>query len=121
MPEYDFTTHSRKTTMRQIYGAEVVIFEGIMVAACVARRWRRIRAPPSSRNVCAAQAFANRELLALMDMKIFVDTDSDIRLVRRLRRDICERKRDVFGARCGRPFCEGQAGASPTSSGGRCY
>lgn len=35
--------------------------------------------------------------LQLMDMKIFVDTDSDIRLVRRLRRDISERGRDIEG------------------------
>lgn len=33
----------------------------------------------------------------LLDMKIFVDTDSDIRLVRRLRRDITERGRDIEG------------------------
>lgn len=33
----------------------------------------------------------------LLDMKIFVDTDSDIRLVRRLRRDITERGRDIDG------------------------
>lgn len=36
-------------------------------------------------------------LLKLLDMKIFVDTDSDIRLVRRLRRDITERGRDIEG------------------------
>lgn len=35
--------------------------------------------------------------LQLLDMKIFVDTDSDIRLVRRLRRDISERGRDIEG------------------------
>lgn len=35
--------------------------------------------------------------LQLLDMKIFVDTDSDIRLVRRLRRDITERGRDIEG------------------------
>ncbi len=42
-----------------MYGANVIIFEGIL-------------------------AFANKELLNLMDLKVFVDTDSDIRLVRRL-------------------------------------
>lgn len=36
-------------------------------------------------------------LIQLLDMKIFVDTDSDIRLVRRLRRDISERGRDIEG------------------------
>ena len=41
--------------------------------------------------------FANQELLKIMDMKVFVDTDSDIRLARRLRRDIAERGRDLTG------------------------
>lgn len=36
-------------------------------------------------------------LLQLLDMKVFVDTDSDIRLVRRLKRDISERGRDISG------------------------
>jgi uridine kinase len=40
-------------------------------------------------------AFATKELLDLMDIKIFVDTDADIRLARRLRRDIVERGRSI--------------------------
>lgn len=36
-------------------------------------------------------------LLQLLDMKVFVDTDSDIRLVRRLKRDISDRGRDING------------------------
>lgn len=40
-------------------------------------------------------AFAYKQLLDLMDIKIFVDTDSDIRLARRLRRDIQERGRSI--------------------------
>nr|XP_028591303.1 uridine-cytidine kinase-like 1 isoform X2 [Podarcis muralis] len=72
IPIYDFTTHSRKKEWKTLYGANVIIFEGIM-------------------------AFADKELLKLLDMKIFVDTDSDIRLVRRLRRDIGERGRDIEG------------------------
>lgn len=39
--------------------------------------------------------FSDEKLMQLMDMKIFVDTDSDIRLVRRLKRDISERGRDI--------------------------
>ena len=39
----------------------------------------------------------NRELRELMDLRIFVDTDSDIRLARRLKRDIAERGRDLVG------------------------
>ncbi|XP_032950980.1 uridine-cytidine kinase-like 1 isoform X7 [Rhinolophus ferrumequinum] len=61
-----------KSVKKTLYGANVIIFEGIM-------------------------AFADKTLLELLDMKIFVDTDSDIRLVRRLRRDISERGRDIAG------------------------
>lgn len=39
--------------------------------------------------------FATKELLDLLDIKIFVDTDADIRLARRLRRDIIERGRSI--------------------------
>lgn len=72
IPVYDFTTHGRQKEWKNVYGASVIIFEGIM-------------------------AFADKELLQLLDMKIFVDTDSDIRLVRRLKRDITERGRDIEG------------------------
>uniref|UniRef100_A0AAQ5ZVJ1 Uridine-cytidine kinase n=1 Tax=Amphiprion ocellaris TaxID=80972 RepID=A0AAQ5ZVJ1_AMPOC len=72
IPVYDFTTHRRQKDWKNVYGASVIIFEGIM-------------------------SFADKELLQLLDMKIFVDTDSDIRLVRRLRRDITERGRDIEG------------------------
>ncbi|KAM9316308.1 uridine-cytidine kinase-like 1 [Gastrophryne carolinensis] len=72
VPVYDFTTHSRRKEWKIVYGANVIIFEGIL-------------------------SFANKELLKLLDMKVFVDTDSDIRLVRRLKRDITERGRDIVG------------------------
>ncbi|XP_071386679.1 uridine-cytidine kinase-like 1 isoform X4 [Centroberyx affinis] len=72
VPVYDFTSHCRRKEWKTVYGANVVIFEGIL-------------------------AFANKELLKLLDMKVFVDTDSDIRLVRRLKRDISERGRDISG------------------------
>ncbi|XP_034761858.1 uridine-cytidine kinase-like 1 isoform X1 [Acipenser ruthenus] len=72
IPVYDFTTHGRQKEWKIVYGASVIIFEGIM-------------------------SFADKELLKLLDMKIFVDTDSDIRLVRRLRRDITERGREIEG------------------------
>lgn len=42
-------------------------------------------------------SFVSPELRKLMDLKVFVDTDSDIRLARRLRRDISERGRDLEG------------------------
>ncbi|XP_035242953.1 uridine-cytidine kinase-like 1 isoform X6 [Anguilla anguilla] len=72
IPMYDFTTHGRQKEWKNVYGASVIIFEGIM-------------------------SFSDKELLQLLDMKIFVDADSDIRLVRRLRRDITERGRDIEG------------------------
>ncbi|XP_065897739.1 uridine-cytidine kinase-like 1 [Dysidea avara] len=72
IPVYDFSTHSRAKYTRTMYGANVLIFEGIL-------------------------SFTSKDLRELMDMKVFVDTDSDIRLARRLRRDISERKRDLEG------------------------
>ncbi|XP_051909582.1 uridine-cytidine kinase-like 1 [Hippocampus zosterae] len=72
VPVYDFTSHSRRKEWKTVYGANVVIFEGIL-------------------------AFANKELLKLLDMKVFVDTDSDIRLIRRLKRDVSQRGRDIGG------------------------
>lgn len=55
-----------------MYGANVIIFEGILT-------------------------FYNPQVMNLLDMKIFVDTDADVRLVRRLRRDIAQRGRDLEG------------------------
>lgn len=72
VPIYNFVTHSREQGTKTMYGANVVIFEGILV-------------------------FHSSEVLKLLDMKIFVDTDADVRLARRLRRDISQRGRDLDG------------------------
>jgi len=72
VPVYNFKTHSREKLWKTIYGANVVIFEGIL-------------------------SFSSPKLLDLLDMKVFVDTDSDIRLARRLKRDITERGRAIEG------------------------
>ncbi|KAG1688579.1 Uridine-cytidine kinase-like 1 [Nymphon striatum] len=72
VPIYSFTTHAREKNKNKMYGANVIIFEGIL-------------------------SFHDRQLLEIMDMKLFVDTDSDIRLARRLRRDLLERGRDLEG------------------------
>ncbi|KAK8734013.1 hypothetical protein OTU49_006297, partial [Cherax quadricarinatus] len=72
VPIYNFLTHSRETRTKTMYGANVIIFEGIL-------------------------AFYSPDVLKLLDMKIFVDTDSDERLVRRLQRDIAERGRELDG------------------------
>ena len=68
MPVYDFTTHSRKEETVLIEPQPVILVDGILI-------------------------FVERELRVLFDVKIFVDTDPDIRFIRRLQRDIIERKR----------------------------
>ncbi|ORX53580.1 uridine kinase [Hesseltinella vesiculosa] len=72
LPKYNFSKHNREDTTTSIYGANVIIFEGIF-------------------------ALYSEKIRNLMDLKIFVDTDADIRLARRLQRDIVERGRDVQG------------------------
>ena len=67
-PTYDFTNHTRGKATTRIKPAKVIIIEGIMVLYYEALR-------------------------ELMDIKIFVDTDSDLRILRRLKRDITERGR----------------------------
>jgi uridine kinase len=68
LPMYDFTRHRRMDTTVHIEPTRVVIVEGILI-------------------------FAEPELRKLFDVKIFVDTDADVRLIRRLHRDITERGR----------------------------
>lgn len=67
-PVYDFKTHSRLAETRRIDPQPVILVEGILI-------------------------FADKQLRELMDVKIFVDTDSDLRFIRRLQRDIGERGR----------------------------
>lgn len=68
MPRYDFRSHSRLPDSTRIEPRKVVVVEGILALAVPALR-------------------------ELMDLKIFVDTDHDLRLIRRLRRDVEERGR----------------------------
>ncbi len=68
MPIYDFKTHTRKTESEHLEPKPVVIVEGILI-------------------------FAELRVLSLMDVRVFVDTPSDVRLIRRLRRDVNERGR----------------------------
>ena len=70
MPVYDFTTHTRTPETRRIEPHRIILLEGILI-------------------------FADEELRRLMDVKIYVDTDADIRFVRRLQRDIAERGRTM--------------------------
>jgi uridine kinase len=68
MPVYDFKTHQRTNQTVRIDPQPVILVEGILI-------------------------FADRELRELFDVKIYVDTDPDIRFIRRLERDIAERGR----------------------------
>lgn len=69
-PAYDFTRHARSTTAERFEPRTALIVEGILV-------------------------FADKRLRELMDIKIFVDADDDIRFIRRLQRDTAERGRTV--------------------------
>jgi uridine kinase len=70
VPLYDFTTHGRLRETRHVAARPVILLEGILI-------------------------LANPELRALMDIRIYVDTDPDIRFIRRLERDIRERGRSL--------------------------
>jgi len=68
MPQYDFATHLRKKETIPISPHKVIMIEGILI-------------------------FENKELRNLLDIKIFVDTDADVRILRRIKRDIQDRGR----------------------------
>lgn len=70
MPTYDYCSHNRAKETIRIEPKTVIILEGILV-------------------------LENRELRDLMDIKIYVDTDADERLIRRIQRDMIERARSI--------------------------
>lgn len=72
VPLYDFATHHRKHETRSVAPCRVIIVEGIL-------------------------ALAEKDIRSRIDLKLFVDTPPDIRLVRRLLRDVQLRGRDVAG------------------------
>ena len=69
-PVYDFSRHNRSDKTIEITPKSVIIVEGILI-------------------------FENKELRDLMDIKIFVDTDADVRLCRRIKRDVNKRGRSL--------------------------
>ena len=69
-PVYDFTVHNRSNETLKIVPKRVIIVEGILI-------------------------FAEPELRKLMDIRIFVDTDADVRLCRRIKRDVNKRGRTL--------------------------
>ena len=74
VPIYDFKSHARLPLRRRVEPAPFVLVEGILL-------------------------FVDRELRELLDIKIFVDTDADIRVLRRVRRDIEQRGRSFQSIR----------------------
>jgi len=70
MPVYEFATHARSEQTRRIAPADVVVIDGILL-------------------------LADAEVRALCDVKVFVDADPDIRLIRRIRRDTVVRGRTL--------------------------
>ena len=70
VPIYDFSTHSRTDRTFKVYPRNVILVEGILI-------------------------FSETTLRELFDVKIFVDTDSDLRFIRRLQRNIAERGRNT--------------------------
>ena len=70
VPVYDFPTHTRTGDIKRVEAKGVIIVDGILV-------------------------LADQRLRDLLDMKIFVDTDADIRFIRRLRRDMRDRGRSL--------------------------
>lgn len=69
-PIYDFEQHNRKKETEVIYPKDIIILEGIMI-------------------------LDDSELRQLLDIKIFVDTDADVRIIRRIVRDIRDRGRTL--------------------------
>ena len=69
-PQYDFTTHTRRRETVAVPARHVIVVEGILL-------------------------FAVPALRDLFDLRLFVDTDDDIRLLRRIRRDTVDRGRDL--------------------------
>ena len=69
-PVYSFVEHTRLNETVEVKPTKVIIIEGILI-------------------------FENKELCDLMNIKVFVDTDGDLRIIRRLLRDVKERGRDL--------------------------
>ena len=70
LPTYDYATYRRLAATERVEARSVIIIDGILI-------------------------FENKELRSTMDIKIYVDTDADERLLRRLRRDLLERHRPI--------------------------
>ena len=69
-PIYDYTVHDRSETVRRVESRDVILLEGILI-------------------------LENEALRSLLDIKLFVDTDADVRILRRIARDVKGRGRSL--------------------------
>ena len=72
MPQYDFERHTRKPARVTVEPSAVIVLEGIL-------------------------ALYDEAVTDLLDLKVYVETDADVRILRRIRRDVVERGRDLEG------------------------
>jgi uridine kinase len=72
MPQYDFASHNRKAERKRVEPTDVVILEGIL-------------------------ALYDETINEMMDLRLYVETDADVRILRRIQRDVIERGRDLEG------------------------
>ncbi|HEX6982390.1 MAG TPA: uridine kinase [Balneolaceae bacterium] len=70
VPDYDFTRHLRKEETKLVQPKQIILVDGILI-------------------------FTEKELRKQMDIKLYVDTEDDVRLMRRIQRDIVERERSL--------------------------
>ena len=72
MPQYDFSIHNRKDEAITVEPTDVILVEGIF-------------------------ALYDERVLDRLDLRVYVETDADVRIIRRIRRDVVERGRDLEG------------------------
>ena len=72
MPEYDFTLHNRKPDRIPIEPTDVIVLEGIF-------------------------ALYDEQITEMLDLRLYVETDADVRILRRIQRDVIERGRELEG------------------------
>ncbi|GAB7017323.1 uridine kinase [Halostagnicola bangensis] len=72
MPQYDFEVHNRKAETTTVEPTDILILEGIL-------------------------ALYDEEILDMLDLRVYVMTDADVRILRRIQRDVIERERELEG------------------------
>ncbi|WP_138006836.1 uridine kinase [Halalkalirubrum salinum] len=72
MPEYDFSIHNRKPERTTVEPTDVIVLEGIF-------------------------ALYDDDITEMLDLRLYVETDADVRILRRIQRDVIDRGRDLEG------------------------